>query len=240
MSAKASLRPAYVLPDTFDDVRGLRVALSITLGDYLVDPEVEANTRAAAAALEAAGAIVEEVELPWTREELSVAAWTHFGSIFGASVGVLAGDRADLLMPYTREFARKAAAAVGEPANYVAGLVLEAQIYASLGAVLERNDVLICPTVASHGLAAGEDYLGHGVPVGPVEVPWTDVIMTLPFNVIGRVPVLAVPSGRTTSGLPTGVQLVGRTYDDVTVFRAGAALEAALGFWSDPTWRPVL
>ena len=76
---QASLRPAYVLPERFDDVRGLRVALSITLGDYLVDPEVEANTRAAAAALEAAGAVVEEIELPWTREQLSVAAWTHFG-----------------------------------------------------------------------------------------------------------------------------------------------------------------
>ncbi len=76
---QASLRPAYVLPDPFEDVRGLRVALSITLGDYLVDPEVEANTRAAAAALEAAGAIVEEVELPWTREQLTVAAWAHFG-----------------------------------------------------------------------------------------------------------------------------------------------------------------
>ena len=100
--------------------------------------------------------------------------------------------------------------------------------------------MLLCPTVASHGLLAGEDYLARDVPVGGVDVPWTDVIMTLPFNVIGRVPVLAVPSGRTAAGLPTGVQLVGRTYDDVTVFRAGAALEAALGFWSDPTWRPVL
>ncbi|MFY9916040.1 MAG: amidase family protein, partial [Nocardioidaceae bacterium] len=100
--------------------------------------------------------------------------------------------------------------------------------------------VLLCPTVAAPGLAAGEDYVGRLVTVGTTEVPWTDVLMTLPFNVVGRVPVLAVPSGRTDEGLPTGVQLVGRTYDDVSVFRAGAALEAALGLWSDPTWRPGL
>ena len=65
---QASLRPAYVLPLTYGDIRGLRVALCINLGDYLVAPEVETNTRAAAAALESAGAVVTEVELPWRRD----------------------------------------------------------------------------------------------------------------------------------------------------------------------------
>jgi Asp-tRNA(Asn)/Glu-tRNA(Gln) amidotransferase A subunit family amidase len=237
---QASLRPAYVLPSRFDDVRGLRVALCVNLGDYLVAPEVEANTRAAAAALADAGAIVDEVELPWTRDDLAAAAWTHFGSIFGASVDVIAGENADQLMAYTREFARKAAEAIGAPSAYAAGLAAEAQIYAPLGELLVDHDVMLCPTVASYGLVAGEDYVDRLVEVGDVQVHWTEVIMTLPFNVIGRVPVLAVPSGRTSTGLPTGVQLVGRTYDDLTVFRAGTALESALGLWADPTWRPGL
>ena len=150
------------------------------------------------------------------------------------------GEHADQLMPYTREFARTAAAAVADPAAYAAGLAAEAEIYAPLGELLVDHDVMLCPTVASYGLEAGEDYIDLLVEVGDQQVPWTDVLMTLPFNVIGRVPVLAVPSGRTSGGLPTGVQLVGRTYDDVTVFRAGAALESALGLWSDPTWRPGL
>jgi Asp-tRNA(Asn)/Glu-tRNA(Gln) amidotransferase A subunit family amidase len=39
--------------------------------------------------------------------------------------------------------------------------------------------------------------------------------------------------------VPTGVQIVGRTYDDDTVFHVGAALErAGLGFGGDPGWRP--
>ncbi len=98
-------------------------------------------------------------------------------------------------MPYTQEFARRAAEAVGDPSAYVAGLVAEAAVYAPLGALLERHEVLLCPTIAAHGLVAGDDYLERLVPVGDVQLPWTEVIMTLPFNVIGRVPVLAVPSG---------------------------------------------
>ena len=63
---------------------------------------------------------------------------------------------------------------------------------------------------------------------------------TLPFNVIGRVPVLAVPSGIAPNGVPTGVQIVGRTFDDATVFRVGAALEQELGLWTDPAWWPAV
>ena len=64
--------------------------------------------------------------------------------------------------------------------------------------------------------------------------------MTIPFNVVGRVPVLSVPSGIAPNGVPTGVQVVGRTYDDATVFRLGAALESVLPRWADESWRPTL
>jgi aspartyl-tRNA(Asn)/glutamyl-tRNA(Gln) amidotransferase subunit A len=49
--------------------------------------------------------------------------------------------------------------------------------------------------------------------------------MTTPFNVLSPCPVLAVPSGTASNGVPTGVQIVGRTYDDAAAFRVGAALE---------------
>jgi aspartyl-tRNA(Asn)/glutamyl-tRNA(Gln) amidotransferase subunit A len=50
--------------------------------------------------------------------------------------------------------------------------------------------------------------------------------MTTPFNVLAPCPVLAVPSGIAASnGVPTGIQIVSRTYDDITAFRIGATLE---------------
>jgi aspartyl-tRNA(Asn)/glutamyl-tRNA(Gln) amidotransferase subunit A len=66
------------------------------------------------------------------------------------------------------------------------------------------------------------------------------VLLTMPFNVVGRVPVLAVPSGVAPNGVPTGVQIVGRTYDDRTVFELGAALERTLGLTTAHDWWPTL
>ena len=51
--------------------------------------------------------------------------------------------------------------------------------------------------------------------------------MTALFNNIAQCPALSVPSGMTSSGLPTAIQIVGRRFDDPTVLRIGKALEAA-------------
>jgi Asp-tRNA(Asn)/Glu-tRNA(Gln) amidotransferase A subunit family amidase len=61
-------------------------------------------------------------------------------------------------------------------------------------------------------------------------------MMTTPFNVLSPCPVLAVPSGFTSNGVPSGVQVVGRTYDDEGVFRVGAAIERVRPW---PTVAPV-
>ncbi|BDZ54036.1 amidase [Agromyces marinus] len=227
----ASLREVTAVSGEVGSLRGIRVALCIDLGGYDVDPAIEANTRAVAAALVAAGAIVDEVALPWGPECVQETAWPHFGAVMGAFIeGIVEGDaaRAEQLMPYTRAFAAKAAAA----GDYVDGLVAESAFYRPFAELMLDHDVLLCPTVATTGFAADESCIDS-----------TEVfskLMTLPFNVIGRVPVLAVPSGIAPNGVPTGVQIVGRTYDDATVFRVGAALEQELGLWTDPGWWPAV
>ena len=66
-------------------------------------------------------------------------------------------------------------------------------------------------------------------------------VMTTPFNTMSRCPVLTVPSGRAGNGVPTGIQIVGRTYRDQDVFRAAAAYEKAAGPWfAEPAGRPKL
>lgn len=65
--------------------------------------------------------------------------------------------------------------------------------------------------------------------------------MTLPFNMLSRCPVLALPSGRAKNGVLTGIQIVGRTYCDGDVFQAGMAYESAVGGWfATPANRPKL
>jgi aspartyl-tRNA(Asn)/glutamyl-tRNA(Gln) amidotransferase subunit A len=61
-------------------------------------------------------------------------------------------------------------------------------------------------------------------------------LQTMPFNVTGN-PVLAIPTGFSKSGLPLGMQIVGRAFDEATVLRVGSAYETATG-WMDK--RPEL
>ena len=53
-------------------------------------------------------------------------------------------------------------------------------------------------------------------------------------------PVMSLPSGRASTGVPTGIQVVGRTYDDVSVFRAAGAYEQAHPWLDTPERRPKL
>jgi amidase len=74
------------------------------------------------------------------------------------------------------------------------------------------------------------EVLINGTSVDPV-LGW---VMTYPFNMLSRCPVMSVPSGRAETGVPTGIQIVGRSFDDVSVFRAAAAYEKAVGGFAMP------
>jgi Asp-tRNA(Asn)/Glu-tRNA(Gln) amidotransferase A subunit family amidase len=66
-------------------------------------------------------------------------------------------------------------------------------------------------------------------------------VMTHQFNMLHNLPVLAVPSGISLSGVPTGIQIVARSWDDARVFRAGLAYEKAVGGWfTSKSKRPTI
>ena len=91
--------------------------------------------------------------------------------------------------------------------------------------VFRKYRALIAPTWAVTGIPAGDSILGTLYPDGGPNDRQFQVMMTTPFNILSPCPVLAVPSGRASNGVPTGIQIVGRTYCDADVFRIGAALE---------------
>ncbi len=233
-----SLRPKLVIPDSFEPVAGLRIALSVDLGCYEVDEDVVANTRAAAERLMDAGAAVEEVSLPWELALINRAASIHFGMIFGPSMQELYEEHGDEFTPYARRFVEESSEIPKEA--FVEGLELEARIYAPLGALLDGFDALVCPTFAVPALPAeydsGDPLEVNGKPVSD----WLDVLMTVPFNIASRCPVISVPSGRSREGVPTGLSIVGKTYDDVTTFRIAAAHEERLPWLDVPERRPGL
>lgn len=233
----ASLRFPPVIPAAAEPVEGLRVAMCLRLGDWPLAPEVEVNTRRVGESLAAAGASVDEVALPWTTDRIWRAAQAHFAGIMGSGVAAIEAAHGDVLNDYTRAFARSMTSEL----SYYEGLELEGELWAPLGELFDRYDALICPTMATDGFRAGDPYLEGPFAVGDGAVPHHILMaMTLPFNLFSRCPVVAVPSGKSANGVPTGVQVVGRTYDDVTAFRVAAAVEETGVGFHDPAWRPII
>jgi imidazolonepropionase len=90
-------------------------------------------------------------------------------------------------------------------------------------------DALVTPTAPTGAFAQGEKM------DDPVTMYLNDVF-TVPANMSG-IPGLSVPAGLDGSGLPLGLQVLGRPFDEATVFAVGAAIERAAGFSALPALR---
>ena len=92
----------------------------------------------------------------------------------------------------------------------------------------DRFVSLVTAACAVSSLPADHDDGGNDLTINGKSVPnylgWT---LTYPFNLMAWCPAMSVPSGFGATGMPTAVQIVGRTFDDPTVFRIAAALEQA-------------
>ena len=96
---------------------------------------------------------------------------------------------------------------------------------ARFGRLMTRYDAFLCPTTAAPAVPADFDSTKHPLNINTVAVdPMLGWAMTLPFNMLSRCPVLAVPSGQARNGVPTGLQLVGKPYRDADVIRARVGL----------------
>ncbi|GAB3267186.1 amidase [Arthrobacter pigmenti] len=222
----SSLPAPAPLPLEFGPVDGMRIALCIRLGDYPVEPDIERNTRRIAAALKTAGAVVEEIELPWSTANIREVTMTHFGNILAPAMEELTAGTQDQLASYTRQFMADAKAAALRH-TFWEGFQAEAKLQAELTAAMAGFDALLCPTSAVASMDAEGEYL-DGIQVGETHLEhYWEAHMTIPFNVANRSPVLAVPSGFNARAMPTGVQIVGHPFDEHTVFRIGAAIEQA-------------
>lgn len=218
-----SLWPHNIVTDRPADPKGLRVALCVRMGDYPVDKEVETNTREVAAALASAGALVEEIELPWTSRRITEIGFIHFGHILGPAM-TAATEGHGHLEDYTRRFIADAEAAASR-SSYLEGLTAEAQVQSELATAMQGFDVLLCPTSSTPALEADADYTDGITVDGQHLQHYWESHLTLPFNIANRCPVLAVPSGLSSSSVPTGVQIVGHPYEDQRVFAVGALVE---------------
>ena len=221
-----SLRERVVLPDRYPPIEGWTVAFSMNLGMFEIDPEVARNTEAAVEVFRRLGCTVREATPDWSGLDLPYPYLRYWEGMAAASLGGILDEWCDVMDPYMVRIIENGRAHSAETlyrCNIVRGAM-----YRSLAPILERCDVLVCPALAVPTVAAGhdcgaEDFRVNGRPVHAY-LGWN---LCYPFNMVSQCPVITVPSGLSSAGLPTGIQIVGRTYDDASVFRAAAAYEAA-------------
>jgi amidase len=234
----ASIKPKLNLPTKYKPVKGMKIAWSMDLGFFEVDKQVQKNTRDALKKLEDAGAIVEEVDIGWT-PSVFTAAMNYLGHLFGNSIAPIMRRHRHEMTSYARQFADFGVTTSG--ADFVESLDIAGEMYDTFGPMMQNYEAFICPTLAVPSVAADLDSTTDKVEINGKQVdPMLGWAMTPPFNILSRCPVLAVPSGRARNNVPTGIQIVGRTYDDRSVFRVGHALEAADPWYKDADNRPKL
>jgi Asp-tRNA(Asn)/Glu-tRNA(Gln) amidotransferase A subunit family amidase len=226
------------IPRPLPDVRGMRIAFSMDLGYFQVDQEVQDNTRSAVTTFRDLGCHVEEVEIGWTSAVLS-AFLTRAVAGFSARI-------APYLPRWRFEMSDYVRAVAEEGLNISAAEIFAAQEFQSemfqkLSPIFAKFDLMVCPTLALPSLPADQSPLALNVTINGkrllADVQWA---LTYPFNMISQCPVASVPSGFSTSRVPTGVQIVGRPYDDASVFRAALAYEAARPWLDRHETRPTL
>ena len=228
------------------DIRGLKVGIP---REYRVDgmaEEIERVWQQGVDWLTAAGAEPVEVSLPHTRYALPAyyivapaEASSNLARYDGVRYGLrVAGDSLTDLYEQTRaagfgaEVRRRVM--IGTyvlSAGYYDAYYLKAQKVRSLiagdfAAAFERCDVLLTPTTPGPAFPIGERQ------DDPVTMYMND-IFTVTVNMAG-LPGLSVPAGLTGDGLPLGLQLIGRPFDEETLLRVGDVLEQAAGFSALP------
>ncbi len=108
--------------------------------------------------------------------------------------------------------------------QYLGAQQARRKIVAAYRELWRSFDVLVTPTspIAAPPIGATTARLGDK------DIPLVRLFLdlTLPFNLTGQ-PAISVPCGFTRAGMPIGLQLVGRPFDEATLFRAAAAYEAA-------------
>ena len=199
------------------DVKGLRVAYSPTLGYAKCDAEVLRVIEAAVKQFENLGCHVEQVDRVFAADPVDI--WSaEFYAGAGTRLRPFLENKRELLDPAVADILDQA---LRQDLRDYYGKVFERYaLRDALNPFFERYDILLSPTLPVTSLDAGKNVPDH---LGDRNlVSW--VYYTYPFNVTGQ-PAATVCAGIAADGMPVGLQIVGRALGEYDVVRAAAAYE---------------
>jgi aspartyl-tRNA(Asn)/glutamyl-tRNA(Gln) amidotransferase subunit A len=230
-------------------VKGLRIGVPREYRSDGMPQEIEALWQKGLAWLREQGAEIVDVSLPHTKYGLAtyyIVAPAEASSNLARYDGVRFGLRVDgesLDDLYERTRAAGFGAEVKRrvligtyvlsagyyDAYYLRAQKIRALILRDFTDAFQKVDALLTPATPSAAFAQGERM------DDPVKMYLNDVF-TVPANMAG-IPGLSVPAGLDAEGLPLGLQVLGKPFDEETVFAVGAVLERAAGFDPLPALR---
>jgi aspartyl-tRNA(Asn)/glutamyl-tRNA(Gln) amidotransferase subunit A len=227
-------------------VKGLKIGIPREYRIDGINAEVDAWWQKGAAMLKDAGAEVVDVSLPHTKYALPVyyiiapaEASSNLARYDGVRYGLrVPGENLTGMYENTRGagFGKEAQRRIlmGTyvlSAGYYDAYYIKAQkvrrcIRNDFNEAFKTCDVILTPAAPSTAFAIGEKQ------DDPIQMYLED-IFTVSLNLAG-LPGISVPVGLAQNGLPLGLQLIGRAFDEMTLFKAASALEKAAGFTHKP------
>jgi len=213
-----------------DDLKRFRIGYFEEDGRTPVTPETRAAVRTAAEALRCAGFQVE----PFRPEGLELARklwWNLFGIAGGMVLGPMTRDREDDLSPMLKEFSRGVAAQPSHTGQSLLDTWIQRdELRIKMFAQMRDYPVLLCPVASIPAFRHGE----RSWQVERKTVRYLDAwSYTEWFNLLGT-PAVTVPVGKSPEGLPIGVQLIARPWQEEVVISVAAALEHQCGGYAHP------
>lgn len=217
-------------------VRGLRVALSVDLGSYPVDPRVAERVRRTAGLLEVAGAIVEEIEvdLGVAHDELT-SLWQRAMTLMTVPVlDQLAATGIDLFADHPDDVPDEVAQWLEivlrqDARDRIRDAAARTRIFDGVETVFADYDLFVSATTATTASLNSSD--AATLTRGPSSVGGQEIESTIGwaltpvFNFTGH-PAASVPAGL-IDGLPVGMQIAGRRFKDGEVLAAARVIEEA-------------
>jgi amidase len=211
-------------------VRAIPIGFFEDDGRTPVTKETRLAVKRAASLLSSCGFRVEPFR-PDGLEEARQRWWEFFGTAGGMILGPMLRGRESELSPILREFrawTNAAPAHTGE--SLLAAWLGRDTVREKILLQMRRYPVLLCPTAAIPAFRHGE----REWPVEGKTVKYLDAWSYCEwFNLLGF-PAVVVPMGTSDEGLPIGVQIVGRPWDEEVVLAVAAMLEEERGPWQGP------
>ncbi|MBX9793536.1 MAG: amidase, partial [Burkholderiaceae bacterium] len=199
------------------DLKGLRIGLMLDAGwGFAADPEVTAAVVAAALAFESAGAVVEPLA-PFVTREMAVGIDRFWRIRAWVDLQAYDAERQRRVLPFIFEWARGGAELSG--VEVMQGYSQTLAMRAATVTACQPYDYVLSPVAPMTAFAAELP-----CPTNDAARPFEHIAYTLAFS-MSEQPAASVNAGYSTTGLPIGLQIVGRRFDDLGVLQLSRAWE---------------